>query len=42
VKIHLKEIVFESVDWIHLAQDKVGSCEHNNGPLASIKLGEFD
>jgi hypothetical protein len=34
-KINFKEIEYEGVDWIHLAQDKdqvAGSCEYSNEP----------
>jgi hypothetical protein len=39
-----KEIGWEGVVWIHLAQDRepvAGSCEHGNEPSSSIKGGEF-
>jgi hypothetical protein len=39
----LKEIGFEGVDWIPLAQDREGSvvdcCEHYNDPLGSVEAG---
>jgi hypothetical protein len=40
----LREIGWEGMDWIHLAQDRepvVGSCEHVNEPLGSTKGEEF-
>jgi len=44
IRINLKEIRWEGVDWMHLAQDRdqaVGPCEHDNEPSGSIKSGEF-
>jgi len=41
----LREIGWEGVDCIHLAQDRdqlAVSCEHGNEHLYSIKGGEFD
>jgi len=29
------------VDWIRLAQDRITSCEHENGLLASMTGGKF-
>jgi hypothetical protein len=42
-KMDIKQIVWEIVEWIHLAQvgDVVGSCENGNELSASIKCGEF-
>jgi hypothetical protein len=40
----LKEIGWESVDWIYLAQDRdqwLDFCEHGNEPSGSIKYGRF-
>jgi len=38
----LREIEWEVVDWIHLAQGLVvGSCQHSNEPSDSIEGGEF-
>jgi hypothetical protein len=39
----LREIVWENVDWMHLAQEgPVADCfEHDNEPSISIKWGEF-
>jgi hypothetical protein len=39
----LREIGWEGVDWIHLAQDipVVGSCEDGDEPSGSIKGGKF-
>jgi hypothetical protein len=36
-----REIVFEGVDWIHVAQDRQGPCEQDNEPSGSIKCLEF-
>jgi hypothetical protein len=39
-----REIGWDGVDWIHLAQDKgpvAGCFEHGNEPSDSIKDGEF-
>jgi hypothetical protein len=35
----LREIVWEGVEWIHLAQDRDQwqTCEHGNEPSVSIK-----
>jgi hypothetical protein len=43
IRRDLREIWWEGVDWIHLAQDRwmVGSCEHSNEPLGSIKGREY-
>jgi hypothetical protein len=35
IRMDLREIEWEGVDWIHLAQDRgpvAGSCEHGNEP----------
>jgi hypothetical protein len=40
IKIYLREMGLEGVDWIHLAQDRF-SCEHGNEPYVSIKSGKF-
>jgi hypothetical protein len=41
----LREIGWEDVDWIHLAEDSdmlvVGSCERDNKHLSSINSWEF-
>jgi len=40
----LREIGWESVVWIHLAQDRgsvTGPCEYSNEPSGSIKCGEL-
>jgi hypothetical protein len=43
VKIDLKYIVYECVEWIHLAEINYQwwTREHYNKPLHSIKVGEF-
>jgi hypothetical protein len=45
IKNDIKEVCFEDVAWIHLAQDREGlvadSCKHRNEHSASIKGGEF-
>jgi hypothetical protein len=42
IKIDLKEIGWDGMDWIDLAQDREleGSCEHGNESLGSIKCWE--
>jgi hypothetical protein len=40
IKMDLREIGWGGMDWIHLAQDKEGFCEHSNEPLGSIKFWE--
>jgi hypothetical protein len=37
----LIQIGLEGVDWINLAQDREGSCEHDNGLWAALKAGNF-
>jgi hypothetical protein len=43
IKMDLKEIGCEDVDWIYLAQDRGQwrAIEHSNQPSGSIKGGEF-
>jgi hypothetical protein len=44
IKIKIKLIGCESLNWIHLAQDRdqwVDCCEHGNEPSGSIKAGKF-
>jgi hypothetical protein len=44
VKMYIKDLEWEGVDWIHLAQDRGhwrALCEHGNEPSGSIKCGEF-
>jgi len=43
IRIDLREIVWETVDWIHLAQDRGQwqTCEQGNEPSGPIKCGEF-
>ena len=42
IRMDLKEIDCESMDWIHLAQDKlVSSCERGNETTGFIKCGEL-
>jgi hypothetical protein len=43
IKMDLREIGWDGVDWIDVAQyrDRVeGSCEHGNEPLSSVKSWE--
>jgi hypothetical protein len=43
IKMDLREIVCDGMDWIDLAEDKdqwKGSCEHGNEPLGSMKWWE--
>jgi hypothetical protein len=44
IKIDLREIGWNGIDWIDLAQDREteeGSCEHGNEPSGSIKWWEL-
>jgi hypothetical protein len=43
IKMDLKEVGCEGVDWIDLAQDRDfgGTCECGNEPSGSIRWGEF-
>jgi len=44
IRLDLREIMWEGVDWIHLAQNRGhwwGPCEHGNDPSGSVKSGEF-
>jgi hypothetical protein len=44
IKMDLREVGWDDVDWIDLAQDKgpvEGSCEHGNKLLGSIKCWVF-
>jgi hypothetical protein len=41
IRIDLKEIQYESVDWIYFSLDMVGYCEHDNESSGPIKRGEF-
>jgi hypothetical protein len=42
IRMDLREIGLEGVNWMHLAQDRdqwqEGSCEHGNEPSGSIKM----
>jgi hypothetical protein len=43
IKMDLREIGWDGMDWIDLAQDKGpvdGSCEHGNEPSGSVKCWE--
>jgi hypothetical protein len=43
IKIYLREIGWDGVDWVILAQDREpleGSCEHGVEPSSSIKCRE--
>jgi hypothetical protein len=44
IKMNLRKIEWEGVDWMHMAQDRPveGSCDHSNKPLGSIKDDGFD
>jgi hypothetical protein len=37
IKMDLREIGWDGVDWIDMAQDRGGSCEHGIEPSGSIK-----
>jgi len=42
--MYLKEIEFDSVEWIEMAQDRFGWCagvNYGGGSLSSRKCGEF-
>jgi hypothetical protein len=44
IKIDIKDIGYEGVNWIHLVQERgpvAGSSEQDNGPSNSIKGGEI-
>jgi hypothetical protein len=41
IRMDLRKIGWEFVDWIHLDQDRAGSFEHGNKTSGSIKGGEF-
>jgi hypothetical protein len=41
IKIDLREIGWDGMDWFNLAQDREGSCEHGNEPSGSINGGKF-
>jgi hypothetical protein len=40
IRMDIKEIRWEGMDWIHLCQDR-GCCEHGNEPSGYIKGGVF-
>jgi hypothetical protein len=43
IKMDLREIGWDGMDWIDLAQDRLpeeSSCEHGNEPSGSIKCWE--
>jgi hypothetical protein len=43
IKMDLREIEWDGMDWIDVAQDRdqlEGSCEYGNEPLGSIKCWE--
>jgi hypothetical protein len=45
IKMDLRDIGWDSMDWIELAQDREGpvegSCEHGDEPSSSLKLLEI-
>jgi hypothetical protein len=43
IKMNLREIGWDGVDWTHLAENRDWwhAVEHNNEPSYSIKSGEF-
>jgi hypothetical protein len=41
IKMDLREIGWDGMDWIDLAQDRESSSEHGNEPSVSIKCWEF-
>jgi hypothetical protein len=40
IKMDLREIGWDGMDWIDMAQDMDQSCEHGNKPPGSIKCWE--
>jgi hypothetical protein len=44
LRLDLREILCEYVDWMRVSQDmdQWWSCEHDNEPSGSIKDGKFD
>jgi hypothetical protein len=42
IKVDLREIGWDGVDWIHMAQDMTveGSCEYGNEPSGTMKSWE--
>jgi hypothetical protein len=38
IRMDLREIGWDGMDWIDLAQDREGSCEYGNKTSGSIKL----
>jgi hypothetical protein len=47
IRMDLREVGWEIVDWIHLSQDRdqwwtlVNTCEHSNATMGFIKSGNF-
>jgi hypothetical protein len=42
IRMDLREIGWEVVDWIHVTKRPVAdSCEHDNEPLGSVKGGKL-
>jgi hypothetical protein len=41
MRMDLREIGWEDVDWIYVAEDRNHSCEHRNEPSGSIKGREL-
>jgi hypothetical protein len=41
IKMDLREIGWDGIDWIDLAQAVEGSCEHGNEHSGSINAGKF-
>jgi hypothetical protein len=45
IKMDLREIGWDDMDWIYMAQDRDrwgGCCEHGNDSLVSIKCWEIE
>jgi hypothetical protein len=40
IKLDLREIVWDGMDWIDLSEDREGSCENGDEPSRFIKCGK--
>jgi hypothetical protein len=41
IKMDLQYVGWVGMDWVALAQDRVGTCECRSEPSGSIKCGDF-
>jgi hypothetical protein len=41
IKINLREVGWDGMDWINLAQDRDQCCEHGNEPSVSVNCWEI-